>query len=159
MTRYVNKRMILVINRMCWRLAGGLEPLGDNNIRVTVSGETEVLFPDTITSKVKTAGQLPSGFAPGTLYQSRNHPRGLQMTVFGASDALQSMGISIDTIKQAVGPDQMAVYASSGMNQLDDFGYGGMMKAAALGKRSYKISTVTKICYGDKNIIFTKSGD
>lgn len=33
MTRYVNKRMALVINRMCWRLAGGLEPMGDNNIR------------------------------------------------------------------------------------------------------------------------------
>ena len=33
MTRYVNKRMALAINRMCWRLAGGLEPLGGNNIR------------------------------------------------------------------------------------------------------------------------------
>ena len=39
------------------------------------------------------AGQLPDGFAPGTLYQSRTHPRNLQMTVFGASDALHSIGI------------------------------------------------------------------
>tara|TARA_B100001123_G_C14869887_1_gene851507 strand:+ start:303 stop:716 length:414 start_codon:yes stop_codon:yes gene_type:complete len=33
MILYVNKRMILVINRMCWRKAGGLEPLGKNNLR------------------------------------------------------------------------------------------------------------------------------
>ena len=32
MTRYVNKRMILAINRMCWRLAGGLEPHGAGNL-------------------------------------------------------------------------------------------------------------------------------
>ena len=33
MILYVNKRMILVINRMCWRKAGGLAPLGKNNLR------------------------------------------------------------------------------------------------------------------------------
>jgi len=33
MTVFVNKRMTLVINRMCWRLAGGMAPLGDNNLR------------------------------------------------------------------------------------------------------------------------------
>ena len=32
MTHYVNKRMILVINRMCWRLAGGLDPCGSDNL-------------------------------------------------------------------------------------------------------------------------------
>ena len=32
MTRYVNKRMILAINRMCWRLAGGLDPCGSDNL-------------------------------------------------------------------------------------------------------------------------------
>ena len=38
-------------------------------------------------SKVSSAGQLPTGFDPGALYQSRSHPRGLQLTVYGASDA------------------------------------------------------------------------
>jgi death-on-curing family protein len=33
MIRFVNKRMILVINRMCWREAGGLKPMGKNNLR------------------------------------------------------------------------------------------------------------------------------
>ena len=32
MTRHVNKRMILAINRMCWRLAGGLDPCGSDNL-------------------------------------------------------------------------------------------------------------------------------
>ena len=32
MTRHVNKRMILTINRMCWRLAGGLDPCGSDNL-------------------------------------------------------------------------------------------------------------------------------
>ena len=33
MIRYVNKRMILVINRMCWREAGGLKPTRKNSLR------------------------------------------------------------------------------------------------------------------------------
>ena len=33
MIRYVNKRTILVINRMCWREVGGLKPIGRNNLR------------------------------------------------------------------------------------------------------------------------------
>ena len=33
MIRHVNKRTILVINRMCWREAGGLRPVGKNNLR------------------------------------------------------------------------------------------------------------------------------
>ena len=33
MIQYINKRMILVINRTCWREAGGLKPRGENNLR------------------------------------------------------------------------------------------------------------------------------
>jgi len=33
MIRYVSKRTILAINRMCWREAGGLKPMGQNNLR------------------------------------------------------------------------------------------------------------------------------
>ena len=33
MIRYINKRMIVVINRMCWREAGGLKPMGKDNLR------------------------------------------------------------------------------------------------------------------------------
>ena len=58
-----------------------------------VSHALQVNLSQFSTSLVNTAGQLPTGFDPASLYASRNHPRGLQLTVFGASDALDSMGI------------------------------------------------------------------
>ena len=58
---------------------------------------------------INAAGQLPSGFAPDQLYQSRSHPRGLQLTVYGASDAIQSLGIPWETVRQRVPGDQIAV--------------------------------------------------
>ena len=66
-----------------WQVKG----LDDKNIEVTVTGGLEALLPDTRDSRVTSAGQLPTGFAPDALYQSRNHPRGLQLAIFGASDA------------------------------------------------------------------------
>ena len=60
---------------------------------VTVKGDLDVLLPDIKPSKVSCAGQLPTGFKPETLYQSRNHPRGLQLAIFGASDAIRSLGM------------------------------------------------------------------
>ena len=69
------------------------------------------------------------------MYQSRNHPRGLQLTVFGASDAINSLGIDWDVVRQKVPGDQISVYASSAMGQLDTNGAGGMLQAALIGKR------------------------
>lgn len=105
-------------------------------VKLNIDGIVEMMVPDIKASKVSSAGQLPSGFNPGALYQSRNHPRGLQMTVYGASDCIQSSGIQWDEICARVRPDQIAVYASSAMSQLDDNGSGGMMKAPHLGKRT-----------------------
>ncbi|MDZ7668083.1 MAG: beta-ketoacyl synthase [Gammaproteobacteria bacterium] len=107
----------------------------DGMCRVSVTGGAGVLFPDQRRSRVSCAGQVPSGFDPGALYQSRNHPRGLQLTVFGASDALRSMGIDLDHLKQVVAPDEFAVYSGSAMGQLDAEGYGGLLQNTLLGKR------------------------
>ncbi len=104
------------------------------NVLVT-TGQMDVLFPDTRASRVNSGGQLPSGFNPEALYQSRNHPRGLQLTVYGASDAINSLGIPWETVRQHVPADQIAVYASSAMGQLDYNGTGGMLQASLLGKR------------------------
>ena len=104
-------------------------------VMVTAPESTEVFFRDLRASKVNAAGQLPSGFAPDQLYQSRSHPRGLQLTVYGASDAIQSLGIPWETVRQRVPGDQIAVYASSAMGQLDFNGSGGMLQSALLGKR------------------------
>lgn len=57
------------------------------------------------------------------------------MTVFGASDAINSLGIDWDTIRQRIPPDQISVYAGSCSGQLDYNGFGGMMKARLLGKK------------------------
>lgn len=85
---------------------------------------------------VQSAGQAPKGFDPAALYRSRHHPRGLQLTVYGASDALASLGVDWDDLKQHVRPDQIGVYAGSAMGQLDQAGHGGMIQAALQGKRT-----------------------
>ncbi|MBO6556530.1 MAG: beta-ketoacyl synthase [Pseudomonadales bacterium] len=107
----------------------------DGTVDVTVPGDLDILFNDTRSSRVLAAGQLPTGFEPEKLYQSRNHPRGLQLTVFGASDALNSLGISWDEVRKRVPADQISVYASSAMGQLDTNGSGGLLQAGLMGKR------------------------
>ncbi len=84
---------------------------------------------------VKSAGQLPTGFDPAKLYPSRFHPRGLQLAIIGASDALHSVGIDWLTLSQSVAADEIAVFAGSGMSQLDQHGLGGMMQARLRGQR------------------------
>jgi len=113
-----------------------VKPLNGGLMEVTLQGELNVIFPDHKEALVQAAGQLPTGFQPGKLYQSRNHPRNLQMTVFGASDALQSSGIPWQTIADSVRPDQIGVYASNSIGQLDDFGFGGLTKFPSMGKRT-----------------------
>lgn len=103
---------------------------------IEAEGQLDAILPDTKIAPVQSAGQLPSGFTPGKLYQSRNHPRNLQMTVFAASDALSSTGIPFETIASSVSPDQIAVYASNSIGQLDDFGFGGLTKFPSIGKRT-----------------------
>lgn len=113
-----------------------VETVSDSTVRVTVRQGMEVLLPDSHAFGVSSAGQLPSGFDPAAYYQARHHPRALQMTVFGASDALHSIGMPWDELRQKVAPDRIAVYASSAHGQLDDYGTGGMMKSLWQGRRN-----------------------
>lgn len=105
------------------------------NSRIEILGKTQVLLPSTRAFIVKSAGQLPSGFDLSKRYKSRSHPKGLQMTMFGASDALQSSGIDWQTILENVAPDKISVYASSAMGQLDEDGNGGLMGNRLKGKK------------------------
>ena len=104
-------------------------------VRVEISGGFDVLTENYQKSGVNSAGQLPSGFDPKELYASRNHPRGLQMTVYGASDAIQSLGLDWEALLGHVAPDQISVYAGSCMTQLDYNGNGGLLQARLLGKK------------------------
>lgn len=115
-----------------WRIT----PLDGGLVDVSVRGGTEVIFPDTRRLPVQSAGTLPSGFEPGNLYQSRNHPRALQMAVYAASDALAATGLDIDALLQTLAPDQIAVFASNSIGQLDELGFGGLTKYPPLGKRT-----------------------
>ncbi|MGO0306985.1 beta-ketoacyl synthase [Endozoicomonas acroporae] len=112
-----------------------LEKLEDGQIKVKIEGGQPLMIPSIRESLVNAAGQLPSGFAPEKLYQSRNHPRSLTMTVFGASDAIYSSGMDWPAVKQKLSPEQVAVYSGSAMSQLDFNGNGGLLQSRLLGKR------------------------
>ncbi len=105
------------------------------HVNVKIIGEQDFLLPTLREFEVKAAGQLPSGFEPGKLYASRNHPRGLQMTVYAASDALGSLGLDWEMVSSRVAVDQVSVYAGSAMGQLDGAGAGGMIKSRYNGQR------------------------
>ena len=110
-------------------------PTDPDKVIVNTKDNFDILIDQFDTTKVNSAGQLPSGFNPALFYQSRNHPRTLQMTVYAASDAINSMGIDWNEIQQNVHPDQIGVYAGSAMGQLDYNGFGGLLQARILGKK------------------------
>lgn len=106
-----------------------------NKVRVHVRENFEASIDCFRKNDVGCAGQLPTGFDPSLLYQSRNHPRALQLTIYAASDAINSIGIDWETVKEIVPPDQIGVYAGSAMGQLDYNGFGGVLQARLLGKK------------------------
>ncbi len=111
--------------------------LGAREVEVTVpAGVFETLLPDAQRPKVCAAAQLPHGFEPASLYRSVHHPRGLSMAIFGASDCLGASGLSWETLRQTLNPDHIAVYAGNSIGQLDDAGWGGLMKSLVSGQRA-----------------------
>ncbi|HEY7712631.1 MAG TPA: beta-ketoacyl synthase, partial [Candidatus Entotheonella sp.] len=96
----------------------GIETLDADTVQVTVESECDVFVRDTRALDTCAAGQLPTGFDPQALYAARSHPRGLQMTVYAASDALGNLGLSWDTVADKVAADHISVYAGSAMSQL-----------------------------------------
>lgn len=127
----INKRDLPAIIPPDWKMT----VLANDQLGISCD-QLEVLLSDSRQMKVTTAGQLPTGLDIGSLYPSRNHPKGLEMTVFAASDALGCLGIDFATIKKRLPPDQIGVYACSSMGQLDDNGVVGYSKAAMMGKRA-----------------------
>lgn len=111
-----------------------VESLGEGRVRVRAGG-LSVMLDSHREISVGSAGQLPTGFEPREQYNSRFHPRGLQLAILGASDAVQSLGIDWDVVAAAAGPDKIAVYASSAMSQLDPYGNGGLLQSRLRGSR------------------------
>lgn len=106
-----------------------VETSDDKTVKVTVQGNLSVKMTSFRKFDIQSGGILPTGFDPADQYQSRFHPRGLQLTVIGASDALNSMGIDWQDVVAKVNPDDIAVFAASGLGQTDEMGVAGYMKA------------------------------
>lgn len=105
-----------------------LSPIIDNGINYWVDAPKR--------TNVRSAGQLPKGFRADNLYNCRHHPRGLQLALYAAADALGSLGMSADELKQVLCPDDIAVYMGSTAGQMDMEGFGGMITSAYQGQRN-----------------------
>lgn len=112
-----------------------VEDKGNGEAQVTINGSAELKVDSYRPLAAKSAGQLPSGFEPGEQYNSRFHPRGLQLAVTAAADALHATGLSWQHIVDHVQPDEIAVFASSAMSQLDDNSFAGLMQSRLKGHR------------------------
>ena len=80
-------------------------------------------------------GQLPSGFNPASTYNSRQHPRGLAMTIFGLSDAITSLGLPWEEILQKIPRQKISCISGCAVAQADKFGMGGMFQAPLADSR------------------------
>lgn len=129
----LNKRQLPERIPAHWKITEG----ADGTVEVAFKGgEQSLLFPDTRPFPVKAAGQLPHGFNPGAHYTSRAQPRGLQMAITGASDAINSLGLDWQKVCSKVGPDEIGMYATSTLGQLQDEGWGGVLRSRWLGSRA-----------------------
>ncbi|UYG01641.1 beta-ketoacyl synthase [Halomonas sp. GD1P12] len=107
------------------------------HVKVSVpAGVFNALLPDAQTPKVVAAAQLPTGFDPASLYRSVHHPRGLSMAIFAASDCLGASGLEWERLRERLDPDKIAVYAGNSIGQLDEAGWGGLMKSLVSGNRA-----------------------
>lgn len=102
---------------------------------VQINSSLECLLAQQAPARVKSAGQLPTGFDPTTLYPARNHPKGLSLAIYASSDAVGDLGIDLNNIRQLLSPEQISVYAGSSLGQLDCNGFGGLFSAPREGRR------------------------
>jgi acetoacetyl-[acyl-carrier protein] synthase len=112
-----------------------ISDIDKNNVNIEIIGDVEFKTASYRECPVKVAGQLPTGFNPADHYNARFHPRALQMAIMGASDAIRSLGIEWKTVVDAIKPDEIGVYASNIMAQLDENGFGGMLQSRLKGGR------------------------
>ena len=110
--------------------------LDDGTAEITAPSTSSLLVESYYELVAKSAGELPTGFNPSDHYNSRFHPRGLQMALLGASDAIHSLGIPWDKIANSVQPDEVGVYSSSVLSQMCDEGFGGLLQSRLKGNRT-----------------------
>lgn len=124
------KRMPAVLPET-WRV---VDDTDSKTVLVSIEGVADTYLRDQLECEVGAAGQVPTGFEPGKVYPARSHPRGVQLGVYSATDALGSLGFDWSEVEALVAPDQISVYNGSCLGQLDSYGSGGMF-ARQRGKR------------------------
>ena len=113
-----------------------VDELVDGKVQVRTKNTSGFLVESYHELVSKAAGQLPTGFKPAHHYNSRFHPRGLQMAILGASDALHSTGLDWKEILDNVRPDEFGVYSSSALSQITEEGFGGLLQSRLRGNRT-----------------------
>ena len=109
--------------------------LGKGRVSVEIPEQLTITHDSYRDNPIKAAGQFPTGFEPTELYKSRNHPRGLQVTIFAATDAIRSTGLEWDAILDKISPDEIGTYSASIAGQMHDEGFGGLVKSRLTGSR------------------------
>lgn len=112
-----------------------VEPLEGHDLRLTTPPHVDILIPTSMRLAVTSAGSFPKGFDPTQLYPSHHHPRGLAMTIYGMSDALNSLGIEWEEVLKHIRPDEVSVYAGSALSQTDEHAMGGVIGEPLKGHR------------------------
>ena len=97
--------------------------------------DPELLMKDIM--NVNAAGQLPEGIDLSKMYNSRQHPKGIQMTIFGVTDCLKNLGRDWDSeLKPLQDPKRIGVFSGPAIGQLDYEGMGGLLQSRKIGKRA-----------------------
>ena len=112
-----------------------ISDIDNNMVNVEITGGLEIKHNAFRDNPIKAAGQFPKGFEPANLYNSRYQPRGLQATIFGATDAIHSTGFSWDEIMTHISPDQVGTYSASVVGQMQEEGLGGLVRSRLQGRR------------------------
>ena len=143
--------------------------LDNGRVSVDIPGDIEIKHNAYRDNPIKAAGQLPTGFEPAKLYNSRYQPRGLQTTIFGASDAIHSTGFAWSEIMSKISPDQVGTYSASVVGQMQSEGLGGLVRSRleggrvstknlALGLNTMSTDFINAYVTGSVGTTFTSSG-
>ncbi|KZN61606.1 beta-ketoacyl synthase [Pseudoalteromonas luteoviolacea] len=112
-----------------------VEEIEPKTVSVRVPEQLEIKHDSYRDNPIKAAGQLPTGFEPAKMYNSRYQPRGLQATIFAATDAIKSTGLDWDHVINSVKPDEIGTYSASVAGQMDAEGLGGLVRNRLKGDR------------------------
>jgi acetoacetyl-[acyl-carrier protein] synthase len=143
--------------------------LEEGKVQVEIHEDLEIKHDTYRDNPVKAAGQFPTGFDMSGMYNTRYQPRGLQATIFAATDAIRSTGIDWQEIVNKVSPDQIGTYSASVFGQAHSEGVGGMMqnrlrgervttKNLALGLNTMPTDFINAYVTGNVGTTFTSSG-